>query len=391
MKTIIALLAVLALGSWLGQQIYQRLEAETAGAGQQRGDRASRAAPVEVMPVQHGAIDRIRSFTGTLAPNAEFVVAAKVGGRIEDIGVNLADTVSRGQVVARLDNDEYRQELTQAEAELAVARANLAEAQNLLEIANRELQRIETLNQRGVSSEAERDTARANQLARSAHLQVTRAQLTRAEAVVETARIRLGYSDVLASWSGGSDQRTVAERFVDEGQNVSANEPLLRIVELDPVLAVFFVTERDYGLLSAGQSVSLETDAYPGEEFEGTIARIAPVFRENTRQARVELRVENAARKLKPGMFVRARVRLERVEQAAIVPERALVVRGGASGVFVVTEDRASVRWQPVETGIREGGQVQVMDDSLDGEVVVLGQQLLDDGSTIVIANGESG
>ena len=159
--------------------------------------------------------------------------------------------------MARLDNAEYRQALTQAEADLAVARANLGEAESLLKIADRELSRIETLSSRGVSSESERDTARASQLARAAHLEVTRAQVTRAAAAVETARIRLGYSTVTASWSGGNNQRIVAERFFDEGQTVAANEPLLRIVELDPVMAVFYVTERDYGLLGAGQIVSL--------------------------------------------------------------------------------------------------------------------------------------
>lgn len=388
MKKIIAWLVFLGLAGWLGVGIYDRLQQESDAGSGGRGDREIRAAPVEVAPVGRGVIDEIRGFTGTLDANAEFVVAAKVGGRIEEINVDLADRVSRDQPVARLDNAEYRQALTQAEADLAVARANLAEARNLLEIANRELQRIETLSSRGVSSESERDTARANQLARTAHLQVTEAQVTRAAAAVETARIRLGYSTVSASWSGGNSERIVAERFVDEGQTVTANEPLLRIVELDPVLAVFFVTERDYGLLNVGQVVSLQTDAYPGERFEGSIVRIAPVFRENTRQARVELRVDNGDGRLKPGMFVRASVRLARIEDATIVPERALVVRDGASGVFVVSDDRATARWQPVAPGIRQGDRVQLVDSDLTGEVVVLGQQLLDDGSAIVIANG---
>jgi RND family efflux transporter MFP subunit len=389
MKRLIFLLVLLSAAGWLGRQVVLRLEEETVAAEGRRGERIQRAAPVEVSAVEHGLIERIRSFTGTLVANAEFVVAPKVDGRLEEISVNLSDSVSRGQVVARLDNAEYQQALTQAEADLAVARANLAEARSLLEIADRELNRIETLSRRGVSSESERDAAQAEQLARAARLEVSRAQQTRAEAAVETARIRLGYSNVTANWSGGSDRRIVAERYVDEGQTVSANDALLRIVELDPVLAVFFVTERDYGLLSVGQPVTLETDAYPGAEFSGTIARIAPVFRENSRQARVELRVANAERRLKPGMFVRARVRLEQVDHATMVSERALVVRDGESGVFLVAEDRASVRWRPVETGIRQGDRVQLLDDTLDGEVVVLGQQLLDDGSAIVIAGPE--
>ncbi len=386
MKKLLAWLVFLGLAGWLGMEIYQRLPQGDGDSGG-RGDREARPAPVEVAAVEKGVIDEIRGFTGTLDANAEFVVAAKVGGLIEEIAVDLADAVSRGQVVARLDNAEYRQALTQAEADLAVAQANRVEAESLLKIAERELQRIETLSSRGVSSESERDTAQANQLAREARIQVTQAQVTRASAAVETARIRLGYSTVTASWSGGNSRRIVAERFVDEGQTVTANEALLRIVELDPVLAVFFVTERDYGLLKVGQVVALKTDAYPGESFEGAMVRIAPVFRENTRQARVELRVNNSGGRLKPGMFVRASVRLARVADATIVPERALVVRNKRSGVFVVSDDRTTARWQPVDIGIRQGERVQIRDSVLSGDVVVLGQQLLDDGSAIVIAN----
>ena len=121
--------------------------------------------------------------------------------------------------------------------------------------------------------------------------------------------------------------------------------------------------------------------------FSGEIARISPVFQENARQARVELRVENPTLRLKPGMFVRASVNLQRVDDAVIVPERALVVRDGRTGVFKVVADGARVEWVAIETGIREDDQVQVLGGGLDGRVVTLGQQLLDDGSEINIAN----
>lgn len=350
-----------------------------------------KAAPVEVTPIERGPMELRRTFSGTLEALAQFVVAPKVGGRVERLAVNLSDTVSRGQVVAELDNDEYVQAVAQARAELAVAEANLAEARSALEIAGRELERVTRLRERGVASEANLDTARANQLARQAQLEVTRAQVTRAEAALETARIRQGYTRITADWSGGDDRRVVAERFVDEGETVSANAPLLRIVELDPITGVIFVAEKDYGRLQPGQGVSLATDAYPGESFSGRIERIAPVFREATRQARVELSANNPDHRLKPGMFIRATVVLERVADAVIVPEQALTTRNDRTGVFVVSEDGRSVNWREVRVGIREGGRVQVLGEGLSGRVVTLGQQLVDDGSTIVIPAGQRG
>lgn len=346
---------------------------------------SAKAAPVEVAAIEHGPMELRRTFSGALESPGQFVVAPKVGGRVERLAVNLADEVSRGQLVAELDNDEYVQAVTQARAELAVAEANVMEAKSALDIAGRELERISRLRERGVASEANLDSGRANKLAREAQLAVARAGVTRAEATLETARIRLSYTRITADWNGGDDRRVVAERLVDEGTTVEANAPLLRIVELDPLTGVIFVAEQDYGRLQPGQAVSLTTDAYPGTSFDGRIERIAPVFREASRQARVEVTIANPGHRLKPGMFIRATVVLERVAEAVIVPERALSSRNDGTGVFLVSDDGRSVVWRLVRPGIREGDRVQVLDEDLAGRVVTLGQQLLDDGSAIII------
>jgi RND family efflux transporter MFP subunit len=382
-KTWLSLLAILLLAGLVGRPLYQRLQ-ETAD-GLKPPNEMARPVPVEVTPIELGAIERRRAFSGTLQAYSEFVVAPKVGGRIEQIEVDLADRVSRGQVVARLDNDEYVQAVRQAEADLAVARANLAEAQSLLKIAERELERVDKLRQRGVSSESQRDSAKADQLAKQAHVAVTRAQVMRAKAELETARIRLGYTHVTAGWSRGNQHRVVAERYVDEGETVSPNAQLLRIVELDPIKVVFFVTERDYALLKPGQAANLATDAYPGESFPAVIVRISPVFREMTRQAQVELKVENPELRLKPGLFARVDVVMERAESVAIVPEQALVSRHGQEGLFLVNESGTQVSWRPIQVGIRQSQRAEVIGEGLQGRVVVLGQQLLDDGSLITI------
>jgi RND family efflux transporter MFP subunit len=145
-------------------------------------------------------------------------------------------------------------------------------------------------------------------MARPAQLKVAAAQVLKAEASLETAHIRRGDTQVTAGWSGGDDYRVVAERYVDEGQTVAANAPLFLIVELNPIVGIFYVTERDYARLQVGQPVELTTDAYAEERFTGRIDRIAPVFRTSTRQARVEMHIDNPRYRLKPGMFIRAAV-----------------------------------------------------------------------------------
>ena len=376
--TILLIAAAVALG-WL---VFGQF---TDGVGSSKSEKDLKPVPVEVAPVQHGPIALRRTFSGELEALAEFVVAPKVSGRVERMIVNIADTVTRGQVVAELDNDEYVQAVAQARADLEVAKANLSEAESALENASREFKRTESLLKRGIASDSEFDAARQDHLAKQAQLKVAAAQITKAESSLETAIIRLGYTQVTAGWTGGNDQRVVAERYVDEGQTVAANAPLLSIVELNPIVGVVYVSERDYARLTPGQPVSLTTDAFPDEQFTGHIDRIAPVFRKSTRQARIELTIDNPRHRLKPGMFIRATVILAQVPEATIVPEQALTLRDDRSGVFIVADNGQSVIWREVKVGIRDGERVQIEGQGLTGRVVTLGQQLVNDGSAITI------
>ena len=381
---ILAILLFIGAVAASGWVIFSRLQDRT---GPSKRGKALRPFPVEVAEIQRGPIELRRSFSGALEARAEFVVAPKVSGRVEKLFVNLSDTVRRGQVVGELENAEYVQAVAQAKADLVVAKANLAMAKSALEIANREFERTKKLLKRGIASDSEFDTARADLLSKQAQLEVADAQVAKAASSLETANIRIGYTKVTASWTGGNEYRVVAERYLDEGQTVAANDPLLLIVELHPIVGVVYVTEKDYARLRPGQVVLMTTDAYPDEQFPGRIDRIAPVFSKSTRQARVEMTIENSQHRLKPGMFIRATVVLERVAETTTVPQQALTARNNKTGVFVVSEDGRSVAWREVRLGIREGGRVQVEGEGLSGLVVTLGQQLVDDGSSITIAD----
>jgi RND family efflux transporter MFP subunit len=386
-KIIILMVFMIGAATGLGWLIFGQLQERAVSS---KSGRAVRPVPVEVAQIERGPIALQRTFSGELEALAEFVVAPKISGRVEQVIVNIADTVNRGQVVAELDNDEYVQAVAQAQADLEVARAKLSEAKSALEIAKREFKRTESLLKRGIASDSEFDAVRQDRLAKQAQLKVAAAQVTKAESSLETANIRLRYTKVTAGWTGGDEHRVVAERYVDEGQTVAANAPLLLIVELHPIIGVVFVTERDYAHLKPGQHVSLTTDAYPGEQYPGRIDRIAPVFRKSTRQARIEMTIDNPQHRLKPGMFIRTTVVLAQVPEATIVPEQALTIRNDRSGVFIVSEDGRSVAWREVKAGIREGNRVQVEGEGLSGRVVTLGQQLVKNGSAITIPDMQS-
>jgi RND family efflux transporter MFP subunit len=381
--TTLLLLAAAAAAAW---GVHNRLAELEADAVVSTGARAP--VPVEVGPVVRGSIHLRRTFSGALEASAEFVLAPKVGGRLQRLEVDLGDPVERGQLVAQLDDEEFVQAVNQAQAELAVALAGQAEAKSALEIAESGLRRAETLREQGVNSESALDAARAEDLASRSHVEVSNAQVTRATASLEAARIRLDYTRVRATWSGGDDWRVVAQRHVDEGGTASPNSPLMSIVELDPITAVVYVPERDYALLRPGQVATLTTDAYPGRTFEGRVERIAPVFRRATRQARVELVAENADEHLKPGMFVRATIEVSEAADVTIVPFDALTERDDRVGVFALDAATKRVVWRPVEVGVREADRVEVRGDELTGFVVTLGQELCDDGAPVTVTRG---
>ncbi|MFT5504703.1 MAG: RND family efflux transporter MFP subunit [Gammaproteobacteria bacterium] len=379
-KPVLSLLIILGICGALGWGVFQKLESHQKEK-EQKPDKLP--APVEVVEIELGTIEQIRSFTGTLEARSEFVVAPKISGRIEQLKVGLADQVKRGQVVAVMDDDERVQEVARAEAELAVEMALYLESESLLKISERELERLVRLQARGDVAEAQLDITRSELVAKQALTEVAKARITRAEAELESSRIRLNYTQVKADWKGGSKSRVVAERFVNTGETVAANAALLRIVELNPITAVFYITERDYAQVKQNQAASLSTEAFPGEQFEGKVKRISPVFDSATRQARIELLVNNPELRLKPGMFVRALLTLQAVKDATIVPEQALIRRDDLTGVFLVDEDRKTARWKSVEVGIRQSNKVQIVDPPMSGRIVILGQQLLEDGSDL--------
>ena len=350
---------------------------------------------VEIAPVQRGAIEERRILTGSLQAGARFDLSTQIAGRLESLKVDLGDRIERGQVVARLDDDKYRFEREQARAELEVARANLAEAQSTLETRRREYDRVARLREQRVASESELDSIRAEYQAQQARVRVASAQVTQREAALMGAELMLSYTVIRADWQGDDNYRVVGERYADEGSYLAAHAPLISVVAIDRLTAVAYATEADYPRLSLGRNVQVSADAVPGRRFSGRLVRLAPVVRETSRQARVEIEVKNPEQILKPGMFVRLEIELDRKDDAVIIPRSALVERPGQRAVYMADLDNGLARFIEVELGLQARDYVEIRRPLLEGYVITLGQHLLSDGASIILPGsdgaGESG
>jgi RND family efflux transporter MFP subunit len=382
MKKIVLVLLVAAVVAAVGWQVYARLSASQQAQGPGRADGA---VAVETQPIRKGEIRDIGVFTGSLIPKSQFVVAPKVTGWLKELLVHLGDTVNQNQVVARLDDAEFTQQVEQARAELQVAKVTAENSTNDLELAQREYERAKALREKQIASASELDTAEAEFKARQTQLRVSQAQVAQKEAALKAAELRLSYTQVQAFWEDGDQTRVVGERFVDEGALVQANQAIVSVLQNDPLTAVVYVIERDYPKVKVNQQASMTTDAYPNRTFPGQIVRIAPLLKETSRQARVEIEIANPEQLLKPGMFVRAQVEFTHHDQATLIPLASLARRNNQEGIFLADRQSRKAKFVPVTVGISQGETLEVVEPAIAGEVITIGNHLLEDGSSILL------
>jgi RND family efflux transporter MFP subunit len=356
----------------------------TKGSGGKRGTQVPPVA-VEIDSVRFGPIREIREFTGSVYPYNQYVVAPKVSGRVIQIRKRIGDWVRRGELIARIDDAEYQQAVLEAEANLRIAEASVAESQSQLELVREQKERMESLKAKDLASSAEMDAAATNYNAQESRYKLALAQVEQRRASLNSANIRLNYTLLAASRAG-----YIGERFVDEGALLAPNTAVVSVIEIDSVIVRTTITERDYGLIEAGQPVSVIVDAFASRTFAGRVSRIAPMLKEASRVAQMEVEVRNDSLLLKPGMFARVDVMVAAKDKARIVPSRAVVSRGGETGVFMVPDGEAVARYYPVKTGIVTPDITEILSPALEGRVVTLGQHLLQDGSPVLLLQSQS-
>jgi RND family efflux transporter MFP subunit len=382
MKKIIIMTVILIFLVFLGWRIISLFtKTEQFGMG---GQGQVQTVAVEVANVVIKPIKEIREFTGTVDPVYQYIISPKISGRVVKITKRIGDWVNKGEVIARLDDAEYQQAVLEAQANLKISQASLAESESQFELARQELERVRSLQEKGIASSSELDTASTSFDAQKSRLELARAQVEQREAALKSAEIRLDYTVLTVTEPG-----FIGERYVDEGSLLSPNSSLVSIVGIDSVFVQATIIEKDYGRIKAGQSAEVKVDAFPESTFTGKVARIAPVLEEASRVAKVEVEVENKERLLKPGMFAIVSVVLQEKEAAQVIPTEAIVKSSGKEGIFVVEKDPASekkiARSYAVETGISTGTETEIISPEIKGPVVTLGQHLLQDGGYVIL------
>jgi RND family efflux transporter MFP subunit len=371
--------AAILLGGLFAFRLFQELGGGSDDGAGPRGRGGPRAQAVEVVVPELADITERVSLIGSLRAKHRVEVTPKFSGRVLEIAVDRGDVVRTGQVIARLEDDELLQQVRSAEASLQVARASQSQREAELKSVRVALDRYRDLEKDGVVSSQQLEQAQTGVEVSEAQANLAKAQVVQAEAQLEELRIRLGQTDILSPLTGA-----VAQRYVHPGALVSVSTPIVLVLDLARLVTVINVPERDIDKVQVGNPARIIVDAIGGEEFEGQVVRISPLLDSQTRTAQVEIELPNPSGRLKAEMFARVDLNLTTQREALLIPRDALVYRSNRPGVFVVETN--VVRFQPIETGLTEGGRIEVLAGLTEKETVVTrGANLLKNGDSVEV------
>jgi RND family efflux transporter MFP subunit len=340
---------------------------------------------VELGKPTTGDISAELNIVGNLIGATTVDVVPRTAGRLVSVNVKLGDRVSRGQLLAKIEDQEISEQVKQAEASHQVANATIRQREADLKFAQVNLDRSKSLFARQLLPQQSLDDAEARYSAAVAQLDLARAQFAQAEARLEELRINLGNTSITSPVNG-----FVGRRNVDPGAWASNQTPVVSVVDISSVRLVANVVEKDLRLVNVGDPARVEVDAFPGETFSGRIARVAPVLDPTTRTAEIEIEVPNGDYRLKPGMYARMGVTIENRTATTLVPKSAVVDYDSKRGVFTMTADNKA-KFQPIETGLEDATRVEVRAGITTADTLVTGgASSLRENDTLVVA-GQGG
>ena len=337
---------------------------------------------VELAPASRQVVVDTTSVVGNLIGQATVDIVPRVAGRIEAITVKLGDRVAKGQQIAKIEDREIKEQITRFERTLDVNKANVANRESDMKGAENVLARQKRGLDSGITPRQIYEDAEIRYNTTVSQLAAARAQVGATQSSIDELRITLSNTTVVSPVDG-----FVSRRLLDQGAFAGANTVILSVVEISTVRLVANLVEKDFRRVRPGVLAEVEVDAFQGETFKGEVSRVSPVFDPATRTASMEIEVPNPGFRLKPGMYARVKLTVERKLNALSIPRNAVVDLEGKRGVFLVP-DGQTARFNEIETGLQDGDRIEVLSGLDDGQrVVTFGALALRDGDRVTLAD----
>ena len=365
---------------------------------------------IRVAPVETRVLDRSIGVTGSLLPDDTITISSEVPGRVATIRFDFGQQVRKGDVVAQLDQTEYRLQversraalaqalarvgltpeqvnvtptstpaIRQAQAALDDARSRFESARNLVATGDISKERFVELEKALAARQAAVDAARDEMHTLIASIQALRAD-------TQLAEKRLNDTIIRAPFDG-----SVGERLVAPGQYIKDNVPILRLVKSHPLRLRVEVPETAAGSVGPGTLIRFTTSAIPGREFSAVVRELNPSLDSKSRSLTVEARLNENDPRLRPGMFVQVNLTTARNQSVTVVPRSALYSVAGLNKIFTVSGNR--VKEHKITPGRQQDGWVEVSDEAIRAGDTVAASNLavLTDGAEVRVASGKPG
>ena len=304
------------------------------------------APSVAVAQVFVREVPQMSTFTSTVQSYVKNNIAPQSGNRIKSIKVDVGDFVSKGQVLAEMDQIQLQQ------AELQMQNKEV------------EYQRLKGLYEVGGLSKSDLDAIELSY----------KVSKTQYENLLENSVLRSPVNGVITA------------RNYDVGDMYAMAAPLFTVEQIVPVKLLVAISESDYSKVKKGDKVEVVADALTGKVFDGKIRKIYPTIDPATRTFTAEVVVNNPKKELRPGMFARVTVNFG-VNNNVVIPDVAVVKQQGSGErfVYVLNED-GTVTYQKVVLGRRIDAEYEVLEGLSDGAKVVTGGQIrLKDGIKVTV------
>lgn len=316
---------------------------------------------------------------GTLNANDEVIVSSEVDGIIKNITTNEGTPVSKGMLLAVIDDTDYLLDLRRSEA-------GVKQAEAIFENTQLEYKRKEALYKEELITRQQFEDV-------SARLAISGSEVERAKSTLLLAKQKLSKTRIYSPIAG-----IVNEKKVSAGDYARNGTPVFKVIQTNPLKLTFTVTEKDAGRIKLGQEVIFRVDAYPDREFNGRVSIVYPNMEEKTRTLKIEAVAQNTAGHLKPGLFTNVMLFTGIYRDTIVIPVTALLYEGEKVRVFVAEGDTAKERLVRLgqkytvrsagsspQSGVKE--YTEIVEGIREGDrVITVGQQNLSEGVKVNVA-----
>ena len=299
------------------------------------------ATSVEAVRVASGKLERSIEAVGNLISNESVVLSPEIAGRVTEILFEEGQEVTLDTPLIRIDDSIYKAQLAQAQASLVLSQANYNRAQELLKSQTGTVRnRDETLSKLNID-----------------------------RATVDLAKAQAAKMLIAAPFDGIAGLRQVSV-----GDYVTPGQELVNFESINPLKVDFRIAEVYLSNLKTGQKIQVSVDAYPDKVFEGEVYAIDPRIDSAGRAIILRAKLPNPDKILRPGLFARVKLVIEKKDDAIMIDEQALIPQGNEQFVYKVVDGKAVMT--KVQTGMRRAGKVEITSGLTTSDTVITAGQM---------------